>query len=110
MQPLDYLVNVITVCTFITATFSVLSLFSTIAQRIKEPNKTQDEKIEMLDRRITSIEEHIQDDTKQFERLVQANQVTHNALLALMSHIVNGNDVDKVKNALDEMNHYLVGK
>jgi hypothetical protein len=36
--------------------------------------------------------------------------VTQQALLALMSHAINGNDIDKLSRAKDDLESYLINK
>ena len=56
------------------------------------------------------INQKIKDHEDRVESLEEGNKVICKALMAIMSHEINGNSVDKLQKAYDEMNEYLIEK
>ena len=47
-------------------------------------------------------------DNKRIESLEEGNKVICKALIAMLSHEINGNSTDKLQNALSMLNDYLI--
>ena len=54
--------------------------------------------------------EYLDRDNRRLNSLDEGNRVTQQALLALMSHAINGNDIDKLTRAKDDLESYLINK
>ena len=78
--------------------------------RDASPNSRQNEILALHEERLKLIEERLEKGDSRFERIDTGSRVTQKALLALMSHAINGNDVDKLQNAKNELETYLIGK
>ena len=57
-----------------------------------------------------SMSETVKDHGERIETLEEGNKIVCKALLAIMSHEINGNSIDKLQKAYDELNDYLVDK
>ena len=86
-------------------------------KKLKEPENVQNKKLEDLANEIKSIEAHLKEhdtffdnDNKRIAAIEEGNKVTQRALLALMSHAINGNDVDKLRKAENDLREYLINK
>lgn len=86
-------------------------------KKLKEPENAQNHKIQDLEERmnkfedrLTKHEEYFNNDNKRLLAIEEGNRVTQKALLALMSHAINGNDVDKLKEAENSLREYLINK
>lgn len=55
-----------------------------------------------------SVDEKLDSDNKRIARLEEGNKVKCKALMALLSHEINGNSNDKLEKALSELNDYLI--
>lgn len=104
----DFINEIILVCCLITSVVSVFTLIKQGYAKAKEPDILQGKKIEELEERICKLEEYSDNDNKKLKSIEQGNHVTQQALLALMSHSLNGNDTEKLKAARDALEHYLV--
>ena len=49
-------------------------------------------------------------DKKRLEEMEQGNKVTQRAILALLSHGIDGNDIEAMKAAKKELQDFLIGK
>ena len=79
---------------------------------IQQNNKIRDieDKMKHLEDRLKKHEEYFNNDNKRLLAIEEGNRVTQKALLALMSHAINGNDVDKLKEAENSLREYLINK
>lgn len=79
-----------------------------IIQKIKQPEETQNQKITNLENRVTVLERYFKSDNDRIKVMEEGMKVTQQALLAIMSHEINGNDIDKLKQAKDDLEEYLI--
>lgn len=56
----------------------------------------------------TEVDRKLGNDNKRIENLEKGNKVQCKALIALLSHEINGNSKDKLQNALNELQEYLI--
>ena len=89
---------------------SVVTLAVTVAKTAQKPNKTQDERLDALEAWRVEVENQLGTGNRHFESIDQGNRVTQEALLALMGHAINGNDVEKLKEAKAKLESYLIEK
>lgn len=54
------------------------------------------------------VDTKLDSDNKRIKRLEDGNRVQCRALMALLSHEINGNSNDKLEKALNELNEYLL--
>lgn len=110
MNPAVLSETYITICTVITCTAAVASIIASVAKAAKGPNARQDERITALETDVKQIKQHIDNDNKRIKSIEAGNRITQQALLALMSHAINGNDIDKLEKARDDLQQYLIEK
>ena len=89
---------------------AVVTLFMTVSKAAQRPNQTQDDRLDDHDRRLKDIEERLDVGNRHFAQVDEGERVTQKALLALMSHAISGNDVNKLKDAKDSLEAYLLDK
>ena len=79
-------------------------LLGNVIKTIKDwtkPGKTVTAWREEMDKTMT-------DNTERLTTVEEGNRVIMKALIAIMRHEINGNSVDKLQTALDELNDYLI--
>ena len=54
------------------------------------------------------VDTSLEDNGKRIETLEKGNKVICKALIAMLSHEINGNSIDKLQNALGDLNDYLI--
>lgn len=109
-QILDTINTFSTVLQLIVLIASVVTLMVTVSKTIQKPNKTQDDRLDALETWKLKVEERLETGNQHFEEVDKSNRITQKALLALMSHAINGNDIDKLKQAKDDLENYLTDK
>lgn len=110
MNPAVLSETYITICTIITCTAAVASIIASVTKAAKGPNARQDERIAALETDVKQIKQHIDNNNKRIKSIEAGNRITQQALLALMSHAINGNDIDKLEKARDDLQQYLIEK
>lgn len=103
------------VCGCITAVGAVVLLIVAIIKKAKAPNAKQNERLEAHDKRLDDHEkridlhdEYFKNDLQRFSRIDAGNRVVQRALLALLSHNIDGNDIEPMRRAKQELQDYLI--
>ena len=104
--PQDVINAILAVCGAISvvagATAVIVKCVTALEADVKNINHT-------LDAERARITERFIDDGQKIDRIEEANVVTQRALLALLSHAINGNDTDALKRAKSDLEEYLTG-
>lgn len=110
MEPIEAIKNFITVCTAITVFVAVINIIISLVSKAKAPNEAQDARIAALETRMEKAESKLDNDYERFEKYEQGNRIVQQSLLALMEHALDGNSVDKLREAKDDLQNYLIQK
>lgn len=104
-------------CSAIITISAAVSLVISAIKKLKEPEDAQNKEIKDLKNEVIEIkaqlkvhDEYFGNDNKRLSSIEEGNRVTQRALLALMSHAINGNDVEKLKKAENDLKEYLIKK
>jgi len=107
---------------------AVTTIIFKLVNRLKEPETKQNERIDALeknyevlsadlkeqkrqrDETITQFMQYFTNDDNRFKAIERSNKVTQNALLALLKHALNGNDLQALKDAEKSLEAYLIEK
>ena len=89
--------------TLITLSFSLIKF-------LNASNRAQDERLETLESWKRDVEIRLTRGDMHFKTIDEGNKVTQKAILALIDHGINGNDVDKLKKAKANLEDYLTDK
>lgn len=82
----------------------VINLFS----KMSAPNKMQNTRLDNIELRLDRHDEIFKRDLLRFEGLEEGNRVTQRAILALLSHGIDGNDIDELRVAKKELQEFLI--
>lgn len=96
------------ICSLILSIVAVAGLIATAVKRAKAPNIIQDERIDDLERRVKRHDELFLNDLRRFESLEAGNRIMQKCMLSLLSHGIDGNDIDSMKKSRQEMQEYLI--
>ena len=69
--------------------------------QIRKPNKTQNARISELESRSVK-------DFNRLNKMEEGNAITQRALLALLAHGIDGNDVEAMREAKNELTNFLI--
>jgi hypothetical protein len=62
----------------------------------------------LVTQRFSSYDDHFAKDLGRIEQIERGNKVTQRAILALLKHTIDGNDVDSLKKASEDLQDYLI--
>jgi hypothetical protein len=97
-------------CGAIVAVSAAIGVIVTAVRKAKTPNRRQDERIETLEHRVDRHDELLGNDKRRLDKIDEGNRVTQHALLALLKHGIDGNDIDSMRKAKSDLEIYLIEK
>jgi hypothetical protein len=99
----------------ILAIASAIVLLSNAAEKIvkavkaaKAPEQRQNNEIKDIKERLDKIETKLENDKKQIADAKECNHVITKGMLALLEHGINGNNIDQMREARNDVNAYLI--
>ena len=103
--------------TLLLAAASAIVLLSNAAEKIikavktaKAPGEQQDKRIEDLEKRMEVAEKQLSADKGHLSAIDDSNRVTQIALLALLDHGIDGNNMDQMRHAKEELQTHLINR
>lgn len=88
------------------AVLAFIVLVGNVAKTIKEWRKPGMSEQEWR----RGVDTALSDNNSRIETLEEGNKVICRALIAMLSHEINGNSIDKLTKALADLNEYLIEK
>lgn len=96
---------------------AVITLIFKLVNKAKAPEIKQNERLDLLEKRVDAQDETIElfrqyftNDDNRFKAIEKSNKITQGAILALLKHALNGNDVKAIQDAEKELEAYLIEK
>ena len=102
--------NVMTWLSLFIQSGTLITLLVTLGKFAARPNITQNQRLDSLEKWRDTVNSRLADDNSHFNLLDKGNRITQEALLALMSHEINGNDIANLKQAKQKLEKYLIEK
>ena len=106
--PLELFHAILAICGAITAIAAAAAVIVTIVKKAKAPNEMQNSRIDQLEERIDNHDTLFDSDNKRLKDIEQGNRVMQQALLALLSHGIDGDDVESLRKAKEVLHQYLI--
>lgn len=100
---------------------TILTLWNMVEQRIKstkQPTNNLEERVSLIEKKLefeikatfVEYDARFGRDKQKIESIEEGNRVTQQALLALLNHAIDGNNVDEMNDARKELNKYFIRK
>lgn len=103
--------------TAILAVASAIVLLANAAEKIikavkavKAPEQRQNAEIEEIKQRLDEVERKLDNDKRHFDTIDASNRVTQVALLALLDHGIDGNNIKQMQLAKEELQTHLINR
>ena len=80
-----------------------------VAIAVKKPKTDQDNRITKLEARVNAMEGFLRNDKQRLDRMDEGQHVTMQALLALLDHNLDGNNIDQMQKAKEALQKHLIG-
>ena len=74
----------------------------------KAPEKAQNSEIKDIKDRLDNLESKLRKDESQIEASKECNRVLTKGMLALLEHGINGNNIDQMRDAKNDVEAYLI--
>ena len=91
----------------------LVGAYNTIMGAVKnyrEEKKRKDAPVNTLEDTVKKHDERLAKDHERLNDLEDSNRIILRALMAMLSHEINGNSDDKLKDSFDEIQKYLIQK
>lgn len=114
----DWVANVSLILALALSAFNLWDKIDAKKKALKEPTKALETRIGNLEtlmnvelkQRFVEYENHFSKDLRRIETLEEGNKVTQKALLALLAHAIDGNNVEQLRKAEDDLKNYLIDR
>ena len=108
--PAQLFQSVLAICGAITAVAAAAAVIISLVKKAKVPNEVQNSRLDALESKMKTHDSWFSNDDKRLVNMETGNRITQKALLALLSHGIDGNDIEGMKSAKEELQHYLIEK
>lgn len=105
------------VLTVVLAVASGLVLIANAAEKIikavkaaKAPNVKQDERLDALEAWKRDVDRKLLNDNDHLESLDEGSRVTQRAILALLDHGIDGNNIEQMQHAKEALQNHLIDR
>ena len=99
------------------AVASAIVLLSNAAEKIgkaiqtaKAPNVKQDERLDKVEKHLEEVDNFLAIDKKRLDSLEEGNRATQRALLALLDHGIDGNNIKQMQDAKEALQSHLINR
>lgn len=115
--PAELVSMVLAICGAIITISAAIGVIARVLEKARAPETVQNQRLDAIDRRLDEVDktlatfrEYFTNDDNRFKAIERSNKVTQTALLALLKHSLNGNDIDSLKEAERSLEEYLIDK
>ena len=102
--------TILTICGLITAVAAVVGIIAVVVKKAKTPNITQNERLDAVEERLDKHDKLLSNDLERLQNIEAGNRVTQKAILALLRHGIDGNDIESMRHAEKDLQEYLIEK
>ena len=114
MNPVEVILlaigGVLAVCGAISTVGGAANWIVKLIQVIKAPNAEQDKQIADLLEWRRGVDQKLDNDNRRINRQADSDRITQRAILALLSHGIDGNHIDQMAKARDALQEHLINQ
>jgi restriction endonuclease S subunit len=89
---------------------NIIDRSTILKEKTEKPRKEMEERVDSLDNRIAEIENKLKNYDYRVIQLEDGVKVLLRSMSALLSHSIDGNNLEEMKDARDDLNEYLISK
>jgi hypothetical protein len=108
ITPIQICEGFLYICGGITCVIVAFTNIHKVFKAANAPNDIQNDRLDILEKTIKRHDELFQNDNKRLIGLEDGNRVTQRAILALLAHGIDGNEIDAMKKAKEDLQQYLI--
>lgn len=94
----------------ITTIGSAVEKVAKVVKAAKAPNDRQETRIKDLEDWRKDVDEKLGNDKRRLDTMEAGNRVTQLALLALLDHGIDGNNLEQMQHAKEELQNHLINR
>ena len=80
------------------------------AKAAKAPSDKQNARLAALEAEVQTIKAKLENDNDRLESLDEGNRVTQRAILALLDHGIDGNNIEQMQHAKEALQNHLINR
>jgi hypothetical protein len=81
-----------------------------IIRAAKAPNDIQNDRLDKVEKRLDAVESKLDNDNVRLAAIADDNRITQRALLALLDHGIDGNNIKQMQDAKEDLYMHLTEK
>ncbi len=108
--PASLMAGILAVCAGISCIAAAVGWVIKGINAAKRPREEIESRISACEKAIEEHNRFFNNDKQRLESIEDGNRVTQKAILALLSHGIDGNDVDAMRTARDELQDFLINQ
>ena len=89
---------------------NIIDRSTILKEKTEKPRKEMEERVDSLDNRIAEIENKLKNYDYRVIQLEDGVKVLLRSMSALLSHSIDGDNLEEMKDARDDLNEYLISK
>ena len=110
LTPNDLITIFLGACGFVITVGGAVALIAKAVTSLRTPNKLQNERLDKHEEWLKKHDVMLDNDNKRLKLLEDGNRITQRALLELLKHGIDGNDVDGMRRVRDDLQQYLIDR
>ena len=115
--PAQLISLILAICAAIVTISAALGVITKSIEKAREPENEQNKRLDEHEHRLNAhddviekFREYFDNDDRRFKEIERSNKITQSALLALLKHSINGEDMASLKAAEKSLEDYLIDK
>lgn len=106
--PAQLFAAILGICAGISCIAGAVGWMVKVVRAAKKPSQRVNDRLAALEEGHKQHTEYLEQDKRRLDVMEQGNRVTQRALLALLKHGIDGNDIDAMKKAEVELQEFLI--
>lgn len=85
-----------------------IGVIVTIVRKATAPSRVQDDRLDKIEAEVSKIKEKLSKDDERLVSIEEGNRIIMQAILSLLTHGIDGNEINGMKKAKEELTEYLL--
>ena len=104
------LTGFLTICAGISVVGGAFALVLRAIKHFKAPEESQNQRLDAVEEEQQRHRDFLASDKRRLDALEEGDRLTKRAILALLRHAIDGNEVDALRRSEQELHDYLLNK
>lgn len=100
--------GILAICTALGTIAGAVVIVVQVVKILKKPNEDQNSRITKLEERVAEHDQMFGNDNERLKAIEDGNRVTQRALLALLDHGLDGNNLEQMQKAKSALQEHLI--